>query len=285
MVMENILNSWNGYNIRTTYRSLLNKFYLGAESECPHCKSESEGSEGSDSPLGPLGNRPDAVLVGGGTGYIGSNLVRLLKRQGYEVIVVSRYEGQGRITWDHLKDRGFPAHTKAVVNLAGQNVLDPLYRWNPAFKKTVYQSRIQSAKDFKYAIQNSKKKPEVFVQITGVGYYDTQMDGIQNEESVNTTSHKEDYFVNLVKDWESAAKLESKDTRNVWIRSGVVLGRHGGMIQQIFLPFYFGMGGIMGSGSQPMPWIHIKDLTGLILHSIENKKVKGVFKRSRPRNH
>ena len=33
----------------------------------------------------------------------------------------------------------------------------------------------------------------------------------------------------------------------------------------------------MGSGKQNMPWIHVKDISGIILHSIENNKVKGVL--------
>ena len=33
----------------------------------------------------------------------------------------------------------------------------------------------------------------------------------------------------------------------------------------------------MGSGTQNMPWIHVKDVSGLIVHSIENKGVKGVL--------
>ena len=47
------------------------------------------------------------------------------------------------------------------------------------------------------------------------------------------------------------------------------------MIKNIFLPFYAGVGGVMGDGNQPMPWIHVKDLSGLVLHSIENKRVRG----------
>merc|ERR1712241_774264 len=66
-------------------------------------------------------------------------------------------------------------------------------------------------------------------------------------------------------------------TRNVYLRSGVVLGRNGGMIKQIFLPLYLGGGGRMGSGEQNMPWIHVKDVSGIILHSIENDNVKGVL--------
>lgn len=49
------------------------------------------------------------------------------------------------------------------------------------------------------------------------------------------------------------------------------------MIKQIYLPFFLGVGGRMGSGQQWMPWIHIDDLTRLLLFAIENPKVKGVL--------
>ena len=50
-----------------------------------------------------------------------------------------------------------------------------------------------------------------------------------------------DYFSNLVVDWESAATLPPElGVRNVFIRPGVVLGRNGGMIQQIFPSFFLG---------------------------------------------
>ena len=57
--------------------------------------------------------------------------------------------------------------------------------------------------------------------------------------------------------------------RRVVLRPGVVLWREGGMIKQIFLPLYLGIGGRMGEGSQPMPWIHVKDLAGLVVHSVK----------------
>lgn len=49
------------------------------------------------------------------------------------------------------------------------------------------------------------------------------------------------------------------------------------MIKSLYLPFFFGAGGPVGSGSQYLPWIHIDDLCDLILFSIENKKVNGVL--------
>ena len=48
-----------------------------------------------------------------------------LRRAGYEVIIISRSPGQHKITWDSVSREGLPTGTKAVINLAGQNVLDP----------------------------------------------------------------------------------------------------------------------------------------------------------------
>ena len=48
-----------------------------------------------------------------------------LRRAGYEVIIISRSAGQHKITWDSVSREGLPTGTKAVINLAGQNVLDP----------------------------------------------------------------------------------------------------------------------------------------------------------------
>jgi len=48
-----------------------------------------------------------------------------LRRAGFEVIIISRSPGQHKITWDSVSREGLPTGTKAVINLAGQNVLDP----------------------------------------------------------------------------------------------------------------------------------------------------------------
>ena len=59
--------------------------------------------------------------------------------------------------------------------------------------------------------------------------------------------------------------------------SGVVLGRDGGMIQQIFLPFFLGTGGKIGSGRQYFPWIHVADTAGIITYAIMKEHVTGIL--------
>lgn len=61
------------------------------------------------------------------------------------------------------------------------------------------------------------------------------------------------------------------------LSAGVILGRNGGMIKQLFLPFYLGLGGPVGRGDQYMPWIHIHDMANLLLFTIENNSVQGVL--------
>ena len=57
----------------------------------------------------------------------------------------------------------------------------------------------------------------------------------------------------------------------------MVLGRDGGMIKQIYWPFFLGAGGRIGSGKQWFPWIHVADVAGIVAHAILNNKVSGVL--------
>lgn len=39
------------------------------------------------------------LVIGGGSGFVGRELTRMLKKKGHEVTVISRQPGPGRITW------------------------------------------------------------------------------------------------------------------------------------------------------------------------------------------
>ena len=70
----------------------------------------------------------------------------------------------------------------------------------------MYESRVLTARQFSRAIQNSKRenRPEVFVQITGVGFYPNNSPAKQHEGSTGGTH---DFFAKLVVDWEEAARV------------------------------------------------------------------------------
>eukprot|EP00088_Acartia_fossae_P069859 TRINITY_DN9216_c0_g1_i12.p1 TRINITY_DN9216_c0_g1~~TRINITY_DN9216_c0_g1_i12.p1 ORF type:complete len:375 (-),score=49.38 TRINITY_DN9216_c0_g1_i12:756-1832(-) len=254
---EHIENRKENY----VFNKLFACFYLRAE------EAHEESSKGDV--------RPQKIVVGGGSGFVGQEVSRLLRKSGYEVIILSRNSGEHRLTWERLRNDGLPDGTKAVINLAGQNVLDPLRRWSPEFKELCRSSRIESTKSLAFAIRQApaSSKPSVFVSVSGVGFYAPDPVNKYDEGGARGS----DWLADLASEWENAAQECGQGVRTVILRPGVVLGRNGGMIPQIYLPFFLGLGGRMGGGGQPMPWIHVKDLSGLIKHAVEDENMEGVY--------
>ncbi|KAG8552048.1 hypothetical protein GDO81_004390 [Engystomops pustulosus] len=214
----------------------------------------------------------------GGSGFIGQSLSQLLKNRGHQVTIISRQPGQQKITWADVSKNGLPI-CDAVVNLAGENVLNPLKRWTEQFKQEVTASRIETTRTITQAIRHSSSPPHTWVVVTGVGYYPPSQTQQYTEDSLGGNS---DFLSRLVRDWESAAELPGTKgktaTRLVKVRTGVVLGRNGGALPTMLWPFWFCLGGVLGSGKQPFPWIHIEDLCRLLCHTIEQEgKVSGIL--------
>ena len=121
---------------------------------------------------------------------------------------------------------GLPQGTKAVINVSGQNVLDPRRRWTEGFKQNVISSRVETTKALANAIKRMEEPPEVFISISAVGFYPPSPTKEYTEESEGGN----DFFSNLCRDWEKASNLPPElGVRNVIIRSGVVLGKYGGL--------------------------------------------------------
>lgn len=228
------------------------------------------------------------IVVAGGTGFVGQQLVRYLKRcrVGREVVVISRHApvggGTDSMSWHTLATSGLPPATRAVVNVCGQNAFDPRKRWTESFRQEVIRSRVGTSRALAASIAKAAHKPEVFVAISGVGCYAPERGGDRDAAAGHDESSMDfddlDFMARLVQQWEAAARLPPElNVRNVWIRAGVALGRRGGIVKQLLPPFLLGLGGRLGSGDQHMPWIHVKDLARLIIHAIETPAVEGVL--------
>ncbi|XP_022614047.1 epimerase family protein SDR39U1 [Seriola lalandi dorsalis] len=208
------------------------------------------------------------VLIGGGSGFVGRELTRLLRDKGHEVTVISRQPGPGKITWGELESSGLPP-CEGAVNLAGENLMNPLRWWNESYKKDLFSSRIDTTKALAQAIAASPSPPHSWVLVSGVACYQPSLTAKYTEDSQWTPF---DLLSKLVKEWEASALLPetvAQNTKQVVIRPGAVLGRDGGAMKQMLLPFWLGLGGTLGSGSQPFPWIHVSDLAGIIAHALE----------------
>ena len=58
-------------------------------------------------------------------------------------------------------------------------------------------------------------------------------------------------------------------------RFGVILAKEGGALGKMLTPFKLGLGGPLGSGRQPFPWVHIDDAAGAILRAIDDSGFAG----------
>lgn len=199
---------------------------------------------------------------------MGRELTCLLRDKGHEVTVISRQPGPGKITWGELESRGLPP-CEGVVNLAGENLMNPLRWWNEGYKKDLFSSRIDTTKALSQAIAASSSPPHSWVLVSGVACYKPSQTAEYTEDCEWTPF---DLLSKLVKEWEASARLPenvAKNTKQVVIRPGAVLGRDGGAMKQMLLPFWLGLGGTLASGRQPFPWIHVSDLAGIIGQALE----------------
>lgn len=232
------------------------------------------------------------VIIGGGSGFIGSALTQALRRRGDQVTILSRTPGDQRITWDSLAD-GLP-NCDAVVNLAGEHILQPGRRWNDTYRDEVIASRTDTTKQLVDAINASTNAPTVFVSTAGKCFYGTQTGAVDYPElDEDSAPMGVDFPAELVGQWEKAADhLDHDRIRHVRVRIGIVLGkidrgsfwgrlwrvgRSRGLLPIVRLPFCFGLGAQLGKGSQPFPWIHIDDMVGILMRVIDDDAATGRY--------
>jgi uncharacterized protein (TIGR01777 family) len=121
--------------------------------------------------------------------------------------------------------------------------------------------------------------PKVFVQLAGVGIYGDKGGRICDE----TTAPGDDFVSEVCKKWETAFdSVDSPNTRKVLLRLGVVLGRNGGFLHILSRLTRWFLGGQVGEGRQYISWIHIADLSRMILQAIDQEQLTGVFNATAP---
>jgi uncharacterized protein len=221
------------------------------------------------------------ILVSGATGFIGRALVPRLQRDGHTVVAWARSETRALALLGADLDivstaAGHDALTAAlsqcdaVINLAGEPLLGK--RWTPERRHVLRASRIDVTAQLVAAIEAASPRPRVLVSASAVGFYGDRGDEALEESS----APRDDFLSRLCQDWERAAqRASSYGLRVVLMRSGVVLGRAGGALTQMLPPFRAGVGGPIGSGRQFFPWIHLRDLTNLIVAAVQDDAYEG----------
>ena len=221
------------------------------------------------------------VLIAGGTGFLGTALVRALRHRGHNVTVLSRHPGRpGEAQWPADGREGALLarvdRTDAVINLAGESIAGA--RWTPERKKVIRDSRVEVTSALATAIATASAPPPVFLSGSAIGFYGVRDDAPLDESSSNGT----DFLGRVCAEWEAAAMGASGRTRLVWLRTGIVLDKHAGALPQMARPFRYGVGGPIGSGRQYLSWIHLQDWVNLVLWAIDRDTVSGPLNLTAP---
>lgn len=223
------------------------------------------------------------VLIAGGTGLVGSKLVKKLKQKNYNIVFLSTRpeakELKDRYYWNPDIDI-FPdidlSKFDFCINLCGAGIFDK--NFTDERKSYLLKSRVKPINLLLNHFKKQQVKLPMFISASASGYYDNIcLNGI-NEASTHGTG----FISELVQDWEKAAESMKEVSELVSIvRIGIVMAENGGFLAPLKNSISAFAGAVPGNGKQVISWIHIDDLCDAFIHIMENK-LSGVFNGTAP---
>ncbi len=197
------------------------------------------------------------IAVSGASGFVGSSLTKFFTDLDYKILPIRR-----EILNDKIKLEELLNTSDILINLAGANIIN---RWSESYKKLLYSSRINTTQKLVSAIKNIDNPPKLLISTSAVGIYDNKATYDENG------TYSNDFLSSICQEWEKEAlKAKSEKTKVSIFRFGIILGKDGGALQKMILPFKLGLGGVIGSGEQAFSYIHIEDLLNAYKFVIEN---------------
>jgi uncharacterized protein (TIGR01777 family) len=221
-------------------------------------------------------------LITGATGFLGRRLWQALGAAGHDRVALARdvrrasqtLTGGQVLEWNGvvgLPPPGALDGVDVVVNLIGESVAR---RWTSERKRRFRDSRVLPTRALvqRMAELEPARRPRALVSMGGTAYYGDREAEVLTEKSTAGGG----FLADLARDWESAAlAAEALDVRVVVLRTGVVLGRDGGILAKLLPPFRLGLGARLGTGRQYIPWIHLDDMLSLLQLAGTSEALRG----------
>lgn len=220
------------------------------------------------------------ILVTGGTGFIGSQLVPFLLDRKHEITLLVRpVERQSPLPEGVRVAEGDPSRVgawwdavagcDAAVNLAGEPIFG---KWNATKKAAIRESRIATTRNLVAAIPNGEGFS--LINTSAVGIY-----GNAGERELDEQAPVgKDFLARVAREWEAEAhRAQERGARVVITRFGIALGPGGGALAEMESMTKRFLGGPVGSGRQWFSWIHRTDLVRAIAFLLEHAELDGTF--------
>jgi hypothetical protein len=222
------------------------------------------------------------VLITGATGTIGLAVADALRSRGDRVVALSRDPERGqRVLGDGAEVHPWPDPTSApapaqalagadgVIHLLGEPIDQ---RWSDDAKRRIRDSRIEATRQLVTGINaiDEVSRPNVLVSQSAVGYYGPRGDAPLDEQA----SAGHDFLAEVVAGWEREA-AGAAAVRVACTRTGVVLSPSGGALAKMLPFFKLGIGGPVAGGRQYVPWVHLDDVVGGLIHCLDDDRASG----------
>jgi uncharacterized protein (TIGR01777 family) len=227
------------------------------------------------------------ILVTGASGTIGRAVCDALTARGDQVVGLSRSPEQAgranpKVTWlgwnptlERPPGAAFDA-VDGIVNLVGEPINQ---RWTDEAKERIRESRETATKNLVAAMLAAPRTPGVLVSQSAVGYYGDRGDQVVDESTPAGSS----FDARVCAAWEAAAgEATQGDVRLVILRTGLLLTKGAGLLDELLLPFKLGLGGPIAGGRNYMPWISLPDEVGLMLWALDTDSASGAYNATAP---
>lgn len=223
-------------------------------------------------------------LIAGGSGMIGSKLIKKLKQNNIDYVFLSTQKNvnslKNRYHWNPDTNM-FPdldlKSFDAVINFCGAGIFDK--EFTEERKRVLLDSRVSPILALKKAFENQNVKVPYFISASATGIYPNICSDVLDENS----PHGSDYLSQLVEAWESAIfDSQSWAEKTGALRIGIVLSDTGGFLKPLETSVNWFVGAAPGSGKQMVSWVHVDDLCEMILFAIQHK-LEGPFNGTAPK--
>ncbi|MEI8086887.1 MAG: TIGR01777 family oxidoreductase [Paludibacter sp.] len=215
------------------------------------------------------------VVIAGGTGFIGTYLATRFREIGFKVLIVSR--NPEHVSWLPNDLQLAVEGSELVINLAGKTIN---CRHNAVNRKAILESRIKSTKLIGDAISACNEPPKLWVNASASAIYKPSEEKAMTEDETDLATG---FMADVVSKWESAFfEFELPKTRQVALRTSVVLGKNGGALKPLATLSRLGLGGKQADGTQIFSWLHIEDYFRIVQFLIKETTIQGVINCTSP---